>query len=153
VVPTVPTVPVTGPPLLTNILSISSTDLLSFVNFLFDLDDKYDSYDRFNNAWEGSTLGYLDSLGYFFDTLFHAEKDEDRVRVEGDEILEESDGGLFGLFQQEESEEEKKEREKDAAQGQNLQNAMYGQAWIFNPGTNVYSSYRVFGFDPTRLSR
>ncbi|MBL9151658.1 MAG: filamentous hemagglutinin N-terminal domain-containing protein [Verrucomicrobiales bacterium] len=125
-----PTVPPVEPPVIP-----------PFDYFPFIFTDKYDSFDRDEEMLGGDLLAGLFSI-FGLDSNEAYEGDEG-IRVEGDEILEESPG-MFGLGPaQTESEEE--EEEDKSGRYLKFTRSMYGQFWTYNIGTNEYSSYRVFG--------
>ena len=141
------TEPVEIPAVETEIVINPFPDLL----FQFLFIDKYDSFDRDQQQiWSPLAGGLLTSLGQFADTVRGWQADSSDIRVEGDEILEESPG-LLGLGPAQ-SDEEKRKLEENAAQYRDLSQAHYQRFWTYNVSSQGYSSYTVFGVPYSQIA-
>ncbi len=119
--------------------------------FPFLFVDKYDSFDRDESMLGGDSVFGLFSIFGLIANDSYENAGEETIRVEGDEILEESPG-LFGLGPAQSEAERKEEEEKSGAYLRHDGGA-YGRFWIYDMNTNEYSSFRVFGLPSTEIVR
>ena len=146
VTPVTPTGPgVTTPTLVTvEVEQLEDLVVLPVFNYFPYLDvDKFDSYDRDDMGMFGDFLFGLFSI---FGLAANEESDaanDDGIRVDGDEILQEP-SGLFGLGPAQ-TEEEQEEEENKSGRYLKMNHTMYGSYWVYDITTGKYSSLREFG--------
>lgn len=133
-VPVVPELPEVEEPII-------DVPLFNYFPFLFV--DKFDSYDRDDMELYGDFFFGLFSVFGLAENEEYENSQDDNIRVEGDEILEESPG-LFGLGPAEDESQEDDEEDK-SGRYLNMQNTAFGQFWTYDLSTNEYSSFKVFG--------
>jgi hypothetical protein len=114
--------------------------IFDFAPFVFA--EQFDSYDRYSEFLNDGLTGDVDGI-YFGLGLF--ETDEETVEESGAWKLENRLDNLFGerrdsFTDEEEAEEEDERRQRGSAIG-----SVGLTFYVFEPGTNRYSSYRVFG--------
>lgn len=135
-VETVATASVVSPAAVTPIF-----DPFQFVNFIFG--DQYDSFARYRQFLEDEETGQADSI---FDSLALYETDSVESEESGSGKLENRLDNLFGKRRNSYSEEELAEEEESRRRrGQGGVGSIGLTFYVFDPGTNRYSSYRVFG--------
>ena len=130
--PTPPSQP-TGPS-----ISLPST-VFDFAGTVFD--ETYDAFfreeDLFNDGLGGSGGGLYALLGLF-------ERDEDTQEGADTWSVEDGLDGLFGDRRDSDSQEEQDEEEESRIQRGNAGGPVGVTLYVYEPGTNRYSSYRVF---------
>jgi hypothetical protein len=109
-------------------------------------DETYDAFfreeDLFNDGLGGSGGGLYALLGLF-------ERDEDTREGEDRWNVEDGLDGLFGDRRDSDSQEEQDEEEESRIQRGNAGGPVGVTFYVYEPGTNRYSSYRVFGNQAT----
>ena len=109
-------------------------------------DETYDAFfreeDLFNDGLGGSGGGLYALLGLF-------ERDEDTREGEDTWNVEDGLDGLFGDRRDSDSQEEQDEEEESRIQRGNAGGPVGVTFYVYEPGTNRYSSYRVFGNQAT----
>jgi hypothetical protein len=118
---------------------------------VFDVDgiffsETYDAFfreeDLFNDGLGGSGGGLYALLGLF-------ERDEDTQEGADTWSVEDGLDGLFGDRRDSDSQEEQDEEEESRIQRGNAGGPVGVTFYVYEPGTNRYSSYRVFGNQAT----
>ncbi|MEM9017708.1 MAG: hypothetical protein AAGC68_11895, partial [Verrucomicrobiota bacterium] len=111
--------------------------------------EQFESFDRIEDLLDDGFTGNDDFL---FDGIGLFEMDPENSEENGAWGVENSLDNLFGerrnSFSEEEIEEEKEEKRQRAANGVGPLGLTF---YIYEPGTNQYSSYRVFGSIPGDL--
>jgi filamentous hemagglutinin family protein len=109
-------------------------------------DETYDAFfreeDLFNDGLGGSGGGLYALLGLF-------ERDEDTQEGADTWSVEDGLDGLFGDRRDSDSQEEQDEEEESRIQRGNAGGPVGVTFYVYEPGTNRYSSYRVFGNQAT----
>ena len=104
--------------------------------------ETYDAFfreeDLFNDGLGGSGGGLYALLGLF-------ERDEDTQEGADTWSVEDGLDGLFGDRRDSDSQEEQDEEEESRIQRGNAGGPVGVTFYVYEPGTNRYSSYRVFG--------
>lgn len=112
-----------------------------FLDFLFE--EQFDSFDRYQeflaNGLTGDGTGIYGALGIFeTDALESGEAGATRLENRLDNLV----GSRRNSFSEEELAEEEEARRRRSEKGVGSIGLTY---YVFDPGTNRYSSYRVFG--------
>ncbi|MDF1826205.1 MAG: filamentous hemagglutinin N-terminal domain-containing protein [Verrucomicrobiales bacterium] len=136
-VETVETAAVPGPP-----APVPPTyPAFQFINFVFG--DQYDSFTRYRQFLEDEETGQSDSI---FGSLALYETDEVDSEEAGAMKIENRLDDMFGKRRNSYSEEERDEEEVSRRRRGRIGVGGIGLTYyVYDPGTNRYSSYRVFG--------
>lgn len=137
------------PPVIEEPVPTPVIPLFDFFPFIFT--DKYDSFDRDEDMVANRFLYGLFSIFGLDANALYEDSQDDGIRVEGDEILEEP-AGLFGLGPAQ-TEEENEEEEDKSGRFLRRPHTMYGVFWTYDITTGEYSSYRAFGLPSVSTSR